>query len=191
MFVDSDRIRAPAQLPDLLRAFTIVFAVCLCMSNPASAQTTPQSVLKEIDPAPAPGFAGSQWMNTNHADEGFLKDKVVLVNFWATWCPPCIEELPSIQKLWESLDRNDFEVVAVNVGEPQAQVQNFLDRFNPRLEFAVVLDLDLEIYKSWKVSPIPTTYIVDRNNNQRFRGLGDFDFNSKEIRAMIEPLLEE
>ncbi len=164
----------------------------VCVFNTATAQNSPQiDVPTSIDPLPAPGFAGAQWVNRSSVDDDFFKGKVILINFWATWCPPCIKELPSIQKLWTSLGRNDFEVVAVNVGEKLATVQNFLESFDPKLEFAIVLDTDLEVYNSWDVRPIPTTYIVDRENNRRYKGLGEFDFDSAKIRLLIQRLIQE
>ncbi len=164
--------------------------VCAC--NTATAQNSPQSeVPNSIDPLPAPGFTDAQWVNRSSLDDDFFKGKVILVNFWATWCPPCIKELPSIQKLWISLNRDDFEVVAVNVGEKLATVEKFLDNFDPKLEFAVLLDADLKVYNSWDVRPIPTTYIVDRENNRRYKGLGEFDFDSAKIRSLIQQLIQE
>ncbi len=190
-FSDTVARRLKRHIPNQ-RLIAIVLALMVCAFNAA----TPQNVLQienlnSIDPVPAPGFAKAQWINNLSADDEFLKGKVVLVNFWATWCPPCIKELPTIQKLWSSLDRNEFEVVAVNVGEKQETVENFLDKFNSKLEFAIVLDTDLEVYKSWDVRPLPTTYFIDRENNQRFKGLGEFDFNSAKIRSLIQQLIQE
>lgn len=170
----------------------IVLALVVCTINTATPQgLQPFGNLTSIDPSPAPGFAGAQWINNLSANDDFLKGKVVLVNFWATWCPPCIKELPTIQKLWSSLDRSKFEVVAVNVGEKPATVQKFLDNFDPNLEFAIVLDTELEVYKSWGVRPVPTTYFVDRENNRRYKGLGEFDFDSVEFRSLIQQLIQE
>lgn len=178
-------------MPNLPRiAVALIFAACAV--NISTAQNTLQiDVPTSIEPSPAPGFAGAQWVNRLSSDDKFLEGKVVLVNFWATWCPPCIKELPSIQKLWSSLDREDFEVVAINVGENHTTVQNFLEKFDPDLEFAIILDTELEVYNSWDVRPIPTTYIVDRENNRRFKGLGEFDFDSAKVRSIVQQLIQE
>ena len=181
-----------ARLLPKLRKISIALAVFAFSLSPVTAQTlSAPDVPSSITPIPAPGFIGAKWVNTPSTNADFLKGKVVLVNFWATWCPPCIEELPSIQNLWASLSREDFEVVAVNVGENLKQVQNFLDRFDPTLDFAIVLDPNTEIYKLWKVSPLPTTYIVDRQNNWRYKGLGEFDFESQKIKSLIQQLIHE
>ncbi len=147
--------------------------------------------LSETSPSPAAGFNGAHWINTANSEAALLDGKVVLVNFWATWCPPCLEELPSIQKLWASLDRSDFEVVAVNVGEDQKTVERFLQNFDPQLEFPIVLDKDLTVYRDWEVSPLPTTFIVDRSSKVRFKGIGEFNFDSDAIRSDITNLIQE
>ena len=168
-----------------------VFIAGVFLASQSSAQTLENpDVPSAVDSTPAPGFPDSQWLNVSDEGTDFLKGKVVLVNFWATWCPPCIQELPTIQALWDSKEREDFEVVAVNVGEPREQVEEFLSEFGYVLEFPIVLDLDLEIYKLWKVRPVPTTYIVDRLNSIRYKGLGEFDFNSEKNRALIDNLIQ-
>ena len=169
----------------------IAFIAGILLASQTSAQSLDNpDIPGAVDPTPAPGFPNAQWLNVSPEGNDFLKGKVVLVNFWATWCPPCIEELPTIQALWDSKEREDFEVVAVNVGEPREQVEEFLNEFGYVLEFPIVLDLDLEIYKLWKVRPVPTTYIVDRLNSIRYKGLGEFDFNSEKNRALIDNLIQ-
>ncbi|MDE0309608.1 MAG: TlpA disulfide reductase family protein [Acidiferrobacterales bacterium] len=169
-----------------------IVLVLVTLTHTANSQDVSQiENLNSVEPVAAPEFDSAQWINNPSADDEFLKGKVLVVNFWATWCPPCVHELPTIQKLWASLDRNDFEVVAVNVGETQATVKNFLNNFDPSLEFAIVLDPDLKFYKSWNVRPIPTTYIVDRSYHQRYRGLGEFDFVSEQMKSLVQQLIEE
>ena len=186
-------------MPTMKRKFFEYKALCYVFAFFASVfpatQTAAQTlenpdVPSVVDPTPAPGFPDAQWLNVSDKGTDFLKGKVILVNFWATWCPPCIQELPTIQALWDSKQREDFEVVAVNVGEPKEQVEEFLREFNYALEFPILLDLDLEIYKLWKVRPVPTTYIVDRLNNIRYKGLGEFDFNSEKNKALIDNLIQ-
>ena len=173
----------------LCYAFAFITGVFLASQTSAQTLDNPD-IPSAVESTPAPGFPDSQWLNVSDEGTDFLKGKVVLVNFWATWCPPCIQELPTIQALWDSKEREDFEVVAVNVGEPKEQVEEFLNEFGYVLEFPIVLDLDLEIYKLWKVRPVPTTYIVDRLNSIRYKGLGEFDFNSEQNRALIDKLIQ-
>jgi thiol-disulfide isomerase/thioredoxin len=147
--------------------------------------------LKEIDNRQAPKFQNVQWVNNSSADSKFLSGKVVLVNFWATWCPPCVEELPSIQKVWKSHSREEFEVVAVNVGEKKDDIEKFLTETGMTLEIPIVLDKNLDVYKQWKVNPLPTSFLIDRNGRFRYRSLGGRNFNSDNIRAIIQNLIDE
>ena len=86
----------------------------------------------------------------------------MVVNFWATWCPPCIEELPSIQRLWEDTRGAGLEVLAVNVGEPTERIDAFLRRFEPRLDFPVLLDPDGKAFQVWGIRGLPKTFVVDK-----------------------------
>ena len=147
--------------------------------------------LKEVDNRQAPKFQNVQWINNSSSDSKFLSGKVVLVNFWATWCPPCVEELPSIQEVWKSHSREEFEVVAVNVGESKDDIEKFLTETGMTLEIPIVLDKSLDVYKQWGVSPLPTSFLVDRNGRFRYRALGGRNFDSDNIRAIIQNLIEE
>ena len=138
----------------------------------------------------APSFENLQWVNTDWQKADF-RGKVVLVNFWGSWCPPCIEELPSIQRLWNSHSRSDFDVVAINVGEDEPTINKFLSTFIPRLEFPIVVDEDIKTYHVWEVGPLPTSLIVDRKGQIRYSAIGGRDFDSDNIRTIIKQLLSE
>ncbi len=88
-----------------------------------------------------------------------LKGKVVAINFWATWCPPCRAEMPAFQAAYTGQENSDFVVLAVNVGETGEQVQEFVDEFG--LTFPVVLDSSEEIANAYGVKGLPVTVWVD------------------------------
>ncbi len=89
-----------------------------------------------------------------------LAGKVVLLNFWATWCPPCQREMPSIQRLHEAMKGSDFAVMAVSVGEKKATVVSFL-KTNP-YTFPIYLDETSAVSGQYVGQGIPTTYLVDK-----------------------------
>lgn len=94
-----------------------------------------------------------------------LKGKNVLINFWATWCPYCIEEMPDLDKLYTENKDDDFVVLAIDVGEPQSDVEEYLSE-NP-YEFPVLLDKDGKVSMQYLVRGIPTSYMIDKEGNIR------------------------
>ena len=120
-----------------------------------------------------------------------LRGKVVLVNFWATWCPPCVEELPTIQQAWDHFPRRDFEVLAVALDNETATVTRFLSKFTPKLKFPIVFDGTLEQYRLWNVGGVPTTYIVDRDGNIRYLAVGARNYASRPILKNLSDLMAE
>jgi thiol-disulfide isomerase/thioredoxin len=116
------------------------------------------------------------------------RGKVVLVNFWATWCVPCRDEMPSIERLRASLDSRRFAVLAVNLAEPESRIQKFLDAVP--LGFPVLLDRDAKIARAWQAKLLPATYIVGPDGSIRYRHLGELDWSKPEIRAQIARLMK-
>jgi len=89
-----------------------------------------------------------------------LRGQVLLINFWASWCPPCREEMPAIQQVYERYRDQDFVVLAVNLQEQDAQVTAFTDRLE--LTFPVLMDRDGSVFDRYRVMALPSTFFVDR-----------------------------
>jgi thiol-disulfide isomerase/thioredoxin len=87
-----------------------------------------------------------------------LKGKVVLINFWATWCPPCRREMPSMERLAQALKGEPFVVLAVDVGEDADTIESFTSQLDTTLTFPILLDTRGRSMQAWKVSGLPTTY---------------------------------
>lgn len=121
-----------------------------------------------------------------HALESY-RGKVVLVNFWATWCEPCKVEMPSIERLRKSLESRPFAVLAVNLAEPDARVRAFL-RAVP-LGFPVLMDRDAAATKAWKARMLPATFIVDADGRLRYSHIGELDWSREPVRGQIAALL--
>ena len=115
--------------------------------------------------------------------------KVVLVNFWASWCPPCIQEIPSMQRLAKSLHNKPFEIVAINVSEQKQRVLYQSKRIN--MTFTVVLDTEGKTFQHWQAKILPTSFIVDRKGRIRYLAQGPLEWDSDEVSAIIEKLLIE
>ncbi len=108
------------------------------------------------------------------------------MNFWATWCAPCVEEMPALARLRARLAPRGFEVLAVNQGEMPQRVSAFVSRSG--LDLPILLDRDKEAGKAWRVRALPTTFIVDAAGRIRFHGEGEID-TGEALEALILPLL--
>ena len=115
------------------------------------------------------------------------RGKAVLVNFWATWCGPCREEMPSIEALRQSMQGKPFEVLAVNVGESARVARSFGEKL--MLGFPLLLDRDTRAAKAWGARVLPASFIVGPDGAIRYSYYGDLDWSGAEVRAKIEALL--
>ncbi|WP_053228221.1 TlpA family protein disulfide reductase [Spirochaeta cellobiosiphila] len=116
--------------------------------------------------------------------------KVVLLNFWATWCPPCREEMPSMQKLYNEWSGKGFEIVAINLSEKKDTVQSFLT--DNAYTYPVLMDYDGAIGSQWfGVTGIPTTFVLDKNGMVRGRLVGTRDWNQKDVKDLLAQLIAE
>ena len=116
------------------------------------------------------------------------RGKVVLVNFWATWCEPCRAEMPSIDRLRRSLKGRPFEVLAVNLAEPLSRIEKYLDTLP--LGFPVLRDRDSAASKAWKAKLLPASYLVGRDGRIRYVAYGELDWESEPVRKRVNELLQ-
>lgn len=116
-----------------------------------------------------------------------LKGKVVIVNFWATWCPPCRREMGSLEKLYRQINTEDVEVLAVNIGEDLDTVFSFLGMVEPSPTFPMLLDPEGGSMGLWDVKGLPTTYILSKQGDLIYRAVGGREFDHPDIvKAVIE-----
>lgn len=115
------------------------------------------------------------------------KGKVVVLNFWATWCDPCREEMPSMQRLQDKLAGKPFVILAVDYGEGPPRVKGFLKTLPVR--FTVLLDRDTSAATAWKVEVLPTTLVIDAEQRVRFVAVGDIGWDTPPIETEIRKLL--
>lgn len=114
---------------------------------------------------------------------------VVLVNFWTTWCPPCIEEMPSLVRLSNSFAPSRFTILAVNVQEKQRRVKQFATRLG--LVFPVLLDTSREVGDAWDITVFPSSFLVDAKGRIRYKAIGPIQWDSDEALAIVDKLLAE
>lgn len=119
------------------------------------------------------------------------KGKVILLNFWATWCPPCIKEMPSMQRLREHFQDQPFEVVAVNVGETPTTVSSFLLELDTELTFPILLDQGAESFGTLGLRGLPMTLLLDKEGNVLEKILGGREWDSPYSLEIIEQAIKK
>lgn len=134
---------------------------------------------RPLPPLAATDLAGRQW------DLAALRGQPVLVNFWATWCPPCKEEMPTLQTLHE-LESGRLTVLAVNVREGPRRVRRYLQ--SAGLTLPVLPDPDGEITRAWDMTVFPTTVLIDASGRPRQLVRGAVDWAGPRALDWIEAL---
>jgi len=134
-----------------------------------------------------PAFSLPDLKGNPHALDEY-RGKVVLVNFWASWCPPCIQEMPALERLGEQLADEPFEIIAINVGEQKYRVWKFIRLVN--FDIPVLLDTDKQTFGAWNIMTLPTSFLLDTDGQVRYRAQGVPDWDSEETLAVIRELLQ-
>ncbi|MGB0711941.1 MAG: TlpA family protein disulfide reductase [Gammaproteobacteria bacterium] len=189
---DASAIAAhPAQLEATLRRLD-------ALGVPADAPALP------VDPdAPARPIRGLVDVNGTQAADSFtLRDgrgrevslaayrgKVVVLNFWATWCPPCVEEIPSMNELSRRFGEEDVALVSVNFKEDAERIASFMDEV--AVDFPVLLDPDGAVAARWKVFGFPSSFVLDRQGRVRMAVNSAIDWMAPEVLERIDTLVAE
>jgi len=118
-----------------------------------------------------------------------FRGEVVLVTFWASWCRPCIEELPAIRRLIETLADEPFTVIGVNVGEAERRVQATVERF--AMEFPILLDKDSAVFEDWGATVLPTAYVLDGSGTVRYMGRGPMEWDRVDVIELLVQLAQQ
>ena len=152
------------------------------------AQETTAGELTQIPPpdSPAPGFELKALDGKLHRLEDY-RGKVVLLNFWASWCPPCLVELPSMQRLAVRFAEEPFAVILINVGESPFKIAKFLQMLGVRL--TALVDPERETFRAWGGSIFPTSYILDAEGRVRYTVVGPLEWDGDEAAAAVQTLL--
>ena len=161
-----------------LAAALTLFSVHLCVAGE----------LRPVDAMPAPPLELEDLSGATHNLSAW-RGKVVLLNFWTTWCQPCLKEMPGIQRLAQQMTGKPFAVVGVNVGESRFRAQRIAQQLG--LDFPILLDTESKVFLAWGGKTFPTTALLDAQGALRYVGLGPLEWDDPEEMAAVEQLLNE
>lgn len=151
-----------------------------------TARTGIDIYLKDFNGSSEPTAFTLTDINGNTFVKADFAGKVTVVNFWATWCPPCIEEIPSLNRLKEKMDGRAFELISINYAEDKEAVSSFMEKV--KVDFPVLLDHDGATAHRWNVISYPSTFVIDRQGKFRYGVNAAIEWDTPELIQKLESL---
>ena len=168
-------------------AITTLLVVWSLKQNNPSFQSANQVPIRVGLPAPdftLPGLDGKKVSLSDY------RGKVVFVNIWATWCPPCVEEMPSMQNLYQKLKSENFEIMAVSIDSQGAKVvAPFMKKY--KLTFPALMDSMGTIKRIYKATGVPESYIIDKDGILAKKVIGPLDWSQPDILRLFRDLIQK
>lgn len=164
-----------------LRILGLVLAVTLALPGWAGE-------LRTLEARAAPTLELPDLDGTMHGLADW-RGQVVLLNFWASWCQPCVEEMPGIQRLAGQMQNRGLVVIGVNVAETKKRATRSVEQMG--VTFPVLLDAEGETFRAWGGKALPTSALIDRQGRLRYVGLGPLEWDGAEALGRVESLLAE
>jgi len=167
----------------------ITFLLLFILSGAAQAKVpfADLVVVPEISRQGAPDFVSENLRGGNASLEDY-KGKIVLLNFWATWCMPCRAEMPGMETLWKKYKEQGLVIVAISVDEgSRGRIETFSKLLD--LSFPILLDPESKVSDLYEVSDMPTSFLIDRNGKLISRIVGTEEWSSPDAVQFVEGLL--
>ena len=178
----------------MLRRACAVTAVILIVACTDIGHAAPPDILPVADRAfaklgePAPNFQLRD-LNGHLITLSDLRGKVVLLNFWATWCGPCRVEMPAMEQLYRMFQRKDFEILAVSTDAQGAAITRPFQQEN-HLTFPILHDPDYRVGLTYGARSLPMTFLIDRQGVIRHQVFGARDWEAPEAQQLIQMLMK-
>ena len=122
--------------------------------------------------------------NTHHLSD--YRGKPVIINFWTTWCPPCREEIPSMNRAWHLLEQDGIAILALNMGEDEDTI--FIFTADYPADFPILMDQAGEVIAEWPVKGLPTTYVIAPDGTFAYRAIGSRQWDDKALLDVVRAL---
>ena len=158
----------------------VLFALLRRTDEAAASASVDRSVVPMAVDYSAPQLSLQNLNGTTESLEDF-RGKVVLVNNWATWCPPCKAEMPTLEQYYETHESEGFTIVAIEAGDGKDQVSQFVNSL--KLKFPIWLDPNGDALQAFKNGNLPNSYVIDRAGTVRYAWTGEISL------AMLEKYL--
>ncbi|MBT8133571.1 MAG: TlpA family protein disulfide reductase [Gammaproteobacteria bacterium] len=183
------------QLPEMIARATRLLSrtkVAVQQKSSAARPWKVSSIAESLQPYPGNTLAHSiELTDTDDAGHRLhdYRGKVVVLNFWATWCPPCVEEIPSLGRLQRAFSNDDLVVLSIDIGESREDVESFLQKIPA--DFPVLLDPDGSTVKQWKIIAFPTTFIIDRKGIIKLAYFGGLEWDKPDVIRQLQELVNQ
>ncbi len=175
--------------------FHFFFVIVLFLSLNVQANGREDDLFSKIGITPikgdkkTPGFS-LQDLNGKKFGLNQFKGKVILLNFWATWCSPCKEEMPHMEALYQQFKEKNFVLLAISVDyEGIKPIKEFINKY--QYTFPVLLDPKCETLDLFEVKGIPTTFLIDKKGKMVGKAIGPRDWRSPEVASLINILIQK
>jgi thiol-disulfide isomerase/thioredoxin len=145
--------------------------------------------LRLVEPRQAAPELGLEDIDGRRHRLSDYRGQVLVVNFWATWCTPCREELPAMTRAAAELEPLGVRFITVAMGQTAAEVRQFLEF--QQFPLAKLVDPDARVAENWRVQGLPTSYVVDPQGRLTLRIVGSYDWDASEIKQRIVDLATE
>ncbi|HHJ18585.1 MAG TPA: TlpA family protein disulfide reductase [Gammaproteobacteria bacterium] len=159
-----------------------LFTLIVWLASPAIAE---QSLTKLTPAVTAPGFTLADMDGKKHKLSDY-RGRPVIINFWATWCPPCRAELPSMNKAWTKIKDQGIDMLAVNVGEDEDTIFAFMSDYP--IDFTILLDESGDMITHWPVKGLPTTFVINPEGKLVYRAIGGREWDDDTLLNLVRNL---